>query len=185
MTPARPDANQPPWHQTILDFSADWIWEIDLQGRHLYSNPAVREILGYTPEEISGQSAFDLVHEADRDWIQKELPCHLRQKTGWRNWVLRWKHRACFQIPRRRDAAHSGCTARKSPQGDVVASFTGSDNAGRSNGRVPKGWGNLANAQSSRTARLASAACQSQVWRRHSASGALKVEPATSLRRLP
>ncbi len=36
----------------IVDSSQDWIWAIDLQGHHTYSNPAVEGILGYRPDEL-------------------------------------------------------------------------------------------------------------------------------------
>lgn len=93
MTILPPDPSQPHLHQTILELSADWIWEIDLQGRHIYSNPAVQEILGYTTDEMAGRSAFELIHEEDRVVIEKELPHFVSQKMGWRGLILRWKHK--------------------------------------------------------------------------------------------
>ncbi len=37
--------------QNIFDTSSEWIWEIDLSGRHTYSNQSLLSILGYHPDE--------------------------------------------------------------------------------------------------------------------------------------
>lgn len=40
--------------------TGEWLWEQDQEGRFMYSNSAVKEILGYEPEEILGRYYFDL-----------------------------------------------------------------------------------------------------------------------------
>ncbi|MBF0371475.1 MAG: PAS domain S-box protein [Magnetococcales bacterium] len=56
-------------YRDLLETTSDWIWESDLEGHFTYASPQVEEILGYTPEEITGQkSGFDLMppQEAER-----------------------------------------------------------------------------------------------------------------------
>ena len=79
--------------QAIVDSSLDWIWAIDLGGNHTYSNHAIEHILGYTQGELVGKPSFDLMHEEDRQMIETEFPGWISEKRGWRNLVIRWKHK--------------------------------------------------------------------------------------------
>lgn len=45
----------------IVEASADWIWEVDAQGRYTYVSDSVESLLGYTPAEILGRTPFDLM----------------------------------------------------------------------------------------------------------------------------
>lgn len=45
----------------VAHISADWIWEVDAEGRYLYASESVMELLGYRPAEILGKTAFDLM----------------------------------------------------------------------------------------------------------------------------
>jgi len=80
-------------YRTIAETTADWIWEIDRAGRHKYSNPEVKTLLGYQADEIIGQSALSFLHEQDRKIVKEALPRLIAEKRGWRGWVLRWRHK--------------------------------------------------------------------------------------------
>ncbi len=41
--------------------SADWIWEVDTDGRYIYCSERVKDVLGYTVEEMLGKTPFDLM----------------------------------------------------------------------------------------------------------------------------
>ncbi|MEY2632256.1 MAG: hypothetical protein RIR00_910 [Pseudomonadota bacterium] len=45
----------------IAQVSADWIWEIDPEGRYTYASGSVFELLGYTEAEILGKTPFDFM----------------------------------------------------------------------------------------------------------------------------
>ncbi|MCB1940617.1 MAG: PAS domain S-box protein, partial [Candidatus Accumulibacter sp.] len=45
----------------VADISADWIWEVDTEGRYTYASESVRALLGYAPDGIIGKTAFDLM----------------------------------------------------------------------------------------------------------------------------
>lgn len=47
--------------QDIVDASADWVWEVDAQGRFTYTSESVHDVLGYSAEEILGKTPFDLM----------------------------------------------------------------------------------------------------------------------------
>jgi len=45
--------------------SADWIWEVDKNGKYVFASGKIKQILGYEPEEIIGKTPFDLMPEAE------------------------------------------------------------------------------------------------------------------------
>ena len=47
--------------RALVEFSSDWIWEVDVDGTYIYSSPQVEAILGYRPEEVVGKTPFDLM----------------------------------------------------------------------------------------------------------------------------
>ncbi|MDX8338846.1 PAS domain S-box protein [Draconibacterium sp. IB214405] len=79
--------------RSIVETSKDWIWAIDEEGVHTYSNNAVLEILGYADTEIVGQQSALLIHEDDRSKVEKLLKECIAGKKGWQNVVLRWQHK--------------------------------------------------------------------------------------------
>ncbi|MBM4163433.1 MAG: PAS domain S-box protein [Lentisphaerae bacterium] len=54
--------------RALVESSADLIWEMDRQGVYTYISPRVREVLGYSPDEVLGKTPFDRMpaDEADR-----------------------------------------------------------------------------------------------------------------------
>lgn len=52
-------------YQTLVEVASDWIWEVDPEGRYIYSNRAVADILGYSHEEVLGKTPFDFMPPAE------------------------------------------------------------------------------------------------------------------------
>ncbi len=52
----------------IAESLSDWIWETDPEGRYSWCSPGVEHVLGYSPEELLGQSAaeFELPEQPQR-----------------------------------------------------------------------------------------------------------------------
>ncbi len=80
-------------YRMIVENTADWIWEIDVHGTTVYSNQRVAAVLGYTPEDLSRMRLEDLVHPADLEKFGQVFSTALVNREGWRNVVLRWRHR--------------------------------------------------------------------------------------------
>ncbi len=80
-------------YRSIVETTAEWIWEIDLDGRHTFSSQGVTAILGYLPEELVGQSSVSLLHAEDRAEVETTLPQLMAEKRGWKGWILRWRHK--------------------------------------------------------------------------------------------
>ncbi len=51
--------------------TGEWLWEQDAEGRFIYSNTAVKEILGYGPEEVLGRRYFDFFTTRERDRVKQ------------------------------------------------------------------------------------------------------------------
>jgi PAS domain S-box-containing protein len=79
--------------RALVETSCDWIWSIDLNSVHTYCNPAVKQILGYSPDELVGKRSLDLLHDDDRIKVEANLPIWIDEKRGWSNLMLRWKHK--------------------------------------------------------------------------------------------
>ena len=47
--------------RSMVEWTSDWIWEIDQNGRYTYASPRVEALLGYKSEEIIGKSPFDFM----------------------------------------------------------------------------------------------------------------------------
>lgn len=76
----------------IVDTSKDWIWAIDKNQVHTFSNPACRQILGFDPEEVVGKR-MDRLHEDDKMMVEANWPKWVEEKKGWTGVQLRWKHK--------------------------------------------------------------------------------------------
>ena len=47
--------------RSLVETTSDWIWEVDNNGVYTYSNPKVKDILGYEVNEIIGKTPFDIM----------------------------------------------------------------------------------------------------------------------------
>jgi len=54
---------------------ADWVWELDGQGVFTYVSGNVKDVLGYTPEEMVGKAPFDFMDEEEKERL---LPAFIR-----------------------------------------------------------------------------------------------------------
>ncbi|HET7532348.1 MAG TPA: response regulator [Nocardioidaceae bacterium] len=88
-------------YRDIVETSMDGIWVIDDQGRTLYANPRIAELLGRTPEELDGLTAFDALDDQGRRQFAEhlrdlrrgelhshEVECLWVRKDGGKLWVL-------------------------------------------------------------------------------------------------
>jgi PAS domain S-box-containing protein len=50
----------------LAESTSDWIWEMDVEGKYVYSNPVVKIILGYRPDEMLGRYFYDFFFEKER-----------------------------------------------------------------------------------------------------------------------
>src|SRR6185312_520888 len=76
----------------IVGTVQDWIWELDANGRFVFSSESSRDILGLTVVEVLGSPYSTYVHEEDRKAFAtalQELGAERRTAVGI---VTRWRH---------------------------------------------------------------------------------------------
>ena len=52
-------------HRNLIESSHDWIWEVDANCNYTYASPHIKDLLGYTPEEILGKTLYDFKPETE------------------------------------------------------------------------------------------------------------------------
>ncbi len=80
-------------YRSIVETTQEWIWEINTEGVHVFSNSAIENILGYRVDEIIGKSSLSFMHPDDRKTIEAILPDLIEKKQSWKDWVIRWQHK--------------------------------------------------------------------------------------------
>ncbi len=80
--------------RAMAEHSADWIWSLDIQGRHTYSNQRGIANLGYSVDAFLAMDPTSLVHPDDLPLHHKTFMNAIATQEGWRNIVLRWRHRS-------------------------------------------------------------------------------------------
>jgi two-component system, cell cycle sensor histidine kinase and response regulator CckA len=107
--------------RTIVETTSEWIWGLSVGGVHTYSNPAVEAILGYQPDDLCGKSISSLMHDEDWANVERMLPICARERKGWRDLVIRWRHKdGAFRY------LESNATPVLDREGEVVG-FRGAD----------------------------------------------------------
>ncbi len=69
----------------IVNASADWIWEVDVQGRYTYASESVHDLLGYAPAEILGMTPFDLMPPAEAERVRDEFADIMARQAPFRD----------------------------------------------------------------------------------------------------
>ncbi|HLA33285.1 MAG TPA: PAS domain S-box protein [Rhodocyclaceae bacterium] len=65
--------------------SADWIWEIDAQGRYTYASENALGAIGYLPQEIVGKTPFDFMRPEDVAINRPRFAALAKQRASFRN----------------------------------------------------------------------------------------------------
>ena len=60
-------------YRLMVEHTFDMVSVLDGLGRYVYASPSIEEKLGYRPEDLLGQSAFDALHPDDREAVMGEF----------------------------------------------------------------------------------------------------------------
>lgn len=69
----------------IVESTADWIWEVDVEGRYTYVSDSVYALLGYTPDELVGRTPFDLMPPEEAQRVGAEFAVFVARKLPFRD----------------------------------------------------------------------------------------------------
>ncbi|KFN50040.1 EAL domain-containing protein [Arenimonas composti] len=84
--------------RSILESTDDWIWESSIDGVLTYSNPAAERVLGWSITELVGAPVLKFAAPDERDAIAVHMAECVRERKGWRNWVVTWCHREGHRV---------------------------------------------------------------------------------------
>ncbi len=74
--------------RSLVETTADWIWEVDSYGCYTYVSPRCLEILGYHHDELIGKTLFDLMPKDEAKRFEEEFLIISKEKkvfTGLEN----------------------------------------------------------------------------------------------------
>jgi sigma-B regulation protein RsbU (phosphoserine phosphatase) len=82
----------------VAEMTGEWLWEQDPEGRYVYSSGAVRQILGYQPEEVLGRPYLDLLTDEDKLRWTTELPPTPEVQAPFFRLVNRYRHKDGHEV---------------------------------------------------------------------------------------
>jgi len=59
--------------QDMAENTSDWIWEMDAQGKYIYSNPVVEDIIGYPRDEVIGRYFYDFFCSENKEALKAQI----------------------------------------------------------------------------------------------------------------
>ena len=59
--------------QDMAENTSDWIWEMDAQGKYIYSNPVVEDIIGYPRDEVLGRYFYDFFSSENKEALKVRI----------------------------------------------------------------------------------------------------------------
>lgn len=78
-------------YRNLAENSADWIWAMDVEGKHTYSTDRVSSILGFSLDEFKNCDPIEIVHPDDREQFITTFEQARATRTGWSSVPIRWR----------------------------------------------------------------------------------------------
>jgi PAS domain S-box-containing protein len=81
------------FYRSMIDYSSDWIWQVDLKPRFTYSNHAIENTLGYTQEDVFGRYPFEFVPEWEQSLLKQKIRDHIDSQKPFHHFQITALHR--------------------------------------------------------------------------------------------
>ena len=65
--------NQEEKYRTLVESSSDLIWEVDENGTYTYVSPNIKDVLGYSQEEVTGKTPFHFMPAHGADQVKSQF----------------------------------------------------------------------------------------------------------------
>ncbi|MBX0322373.1 PAS domain-containing sensor histidine kinase [Halomicroarcula sp. F13] len=78
----------------LLDYTQDKVAVLDESGTYTYVNAAAEHILGFDPDALVGQDAFEYIHPEDRDEVRTRFEALVRTDDEFAADTATYRHRA-------------------------------------------------------------------------------------------
>lgn len=79
--------------EPFLEALDEWVWEMDLNGIHTYSNAAIYNILGYQVDEVVGFPTQKIWTKISKESQIESFKKSLTAGTGWKNYPAYFVHK--------------------------------------------------------------------------------------------
>jgi len=79
--------------EPFLDALDEWVWEMDMDGIHTYSNGAIEKVLGYKVDEVVGFPTQKLWNQTNKNVSHETFKKSLASGKGWKNFPAYFVHR--------------------------------------------------------------------------------------------
>jgi PAS domain S-box-containing protein len=79
--------------RALTESTSDWIWELDLTGTLTYANPNVRDILGYSAEEITGKTISDFIAPEEKSRNEELFRNQMKSPQGFKSFATLARHK--------------------------------------------------------------------------------------------
>ena len=80
-------------YRIMVENAFDIATILEADGVIRYESPAVRNVLGYAPEELEGHNAFEFIHPDDHQRVQSHLTQVVLGITAGSGIVFRFRHK--------------------------------------------------------------------------------------------
>ena len=77
----------------LTETAPDWIWEMNLDGKVLYSNPAVEQVTGYKAEDLINKMVPEFIHPDNIGDLKTLISKCIRTRSGWHGHIGYWIHK--------------------------------------------------------------------------------------------
>lgn len=73
----------------LLHNNSDWVWEVDAQGRYMWSSDVVTELLGVPPDQVIGKTPFDFMPPGEAERVAGAFGAIVAEKRAFSGLVNR------------------------------------------------------------------------------------------------
>jgi PAS domain S-box-containing protein len=81
------------YYISFVESLYDWVWEIDKHGYHTFSNSAVKDILGYSKDEVIGKNMMDFWPRKPEPEEKAKTKSMLNSGKMWNNQKTYFRHK--------------------------------------------------------------------------------------------
>ena len=78
--------------------TADWLWEVDAEGRYTSCSDQIRDVLGYEPHEVVGRTPFDFMAPGETERLGHVFAAMIERREGCAELVNRNLHRDGHEV---------------------------------------------------------------------------------------
>jgi PAS domain S-box-containing protein len=80
--------------RSIAENALEWIWEVDTNGKYIYTSPSIEKVIGYKPRDVLNKYFFDFFHDDTREKDKKMLFELFNKQWPFREFVKKNIHKS-------------------------------------------------------------------------------------------